>query len=264
MPDMRRSYSPSPTVRASHQVPLFSGPSGIGLAGDYEAITPGTFHVQSSAVDNLVAQGFSPDEAELVYAAGVSGLITHEEWHAAKQGHLSFADLSDAIFSRSVPAHEGLGGLGDETYMDYSNDFVEPSLSEPTYSDYSNELIPYTPAFDPARPLFLMPGSAYPTAAELTPSYSPLPSSLTTPPGFNAQNTSQIMNNAAAAAQAASQLARGGVTYLPPTQNLSTLRPASASPSSVSSLLSKQTVPGIPNVALLIAGGIALAAMAAK
>jgi hypothetical protein len=243
-------------------MPLFmSGPSGLPLPS-----SPGTFNAPSSVTHHLIAQGFSPDEAELVYAAGVSGLITHEEWNAIKSGHMSFAEIVDTIFApleREHAAHlAGLGDLGDDpTYMDYSNVMQPPADPSSTYMDYSNVFTP--PTFDagsaPLIPINLTAGSQFPIPV----SYSQLPNTLTSPAAAANPGTAASI---AAGIQATGGLVQAAAGFSNPTQftpaQVAALN-AAAKQNAMKSFFTQQAIPGVPNVALLIAGGLALA-MAAK
>ena len=248
---------PAPTVRAAHHLPLFmSGPNGLPLP---EASHPGTFNVHTPEIANLVARGFTPDEAEMIYGAGVSGLITREEWQAIKHGGMRFEEIANAIFGRAESA--GLSGLGqDETYMPVGSDLIPPAIDTSTYMDFSNVLTPPSDVIDTSGQLqTLLPGAAYPTAAELTPSYSAIPSTLT--PAQAAASPS-LASSVAQLTAAGVNMAQAANQPFTPAQ-IASLRAAAAKNAAQQqqNFLQKQSISGIPNVALLVIGAIGLLAV---
>jgi hypothetical protein len=87
--------------------------------------------------------------------------------------HLS--GLRARSFNARRPTMHGytvLGALGDD-----GSDLIDSG----TYESYSNDLIPPSDS-SLSQSLVLLPGSAYPTAAELTPSYDSYSNTLVSPP----------------------------------------------------------------------------------
>jgi len=130
-----RIYSPSPTVAAS-RVPLYMQGLAARLgqddttafdfssAGDIAPIVPdvttvpiiapdlgpsfapqpGFFDAVPTALDPLVAQGFTPDEADLISAAAQNGLISDKQFADILSGAIPKSQVNATIFAHPTPA----------------------------------------------------------------------------------------------------------------------------------------------------------------
>lgn len=185
-------------------------------------------HYAPSAIAQISrTAGLQGDTAHrTVRTHGVPALV-----RGTMQGFLGRGLGDDSSFTAGTP-------METTSYADYSNDLIPPS----DFSGFSSE------------PLILLPGSAYPTAAELTPSYESYSQQLFLPPTTSTPARSSGTASAiTAAGSTANNLLR---TSLTPGATALTAQQRAAAVAAQNPL--NQVVPGINMTVgtMLLIGGV--------
>jgi hypothetical protein len=103
---MNRIFSPSPTVRSSSTPAYMRGfpPAGLGQDVIFDPgvpSSPGIFNPVPETLDPLIAQGFTPDEADMIDAAAANGVISDAQFQSILAGNHSLEEVSSMIFANS-------------------------------------------------------------------------------------------------------------------------------------------------------------------
>jgi hypothetical protein len=108
-----RIFAPSPTVRAS-ATPLYLQGFPAATMGQTDTIfdpgVPGALPLDSGLpviTDPLIAQGFTPQEADLIDAAAANGLITDVQFQNILSGNHSYEEIANMIFGASYQTPSG-------------------------------------------------------------------------------------------------------------------------------------------------------------
>jgi hypothetical protein len=108
-----RIFAPSPTVRAS-ATPLYLQGFRAATMGQTDTIfdpgVPGALPLDSGLpviTDPLIAQGFTPQEADLIDAAAANGLITDAQFQNILSGNHSYEEIANMIFGTSYQTPSG-------------------------------------------------------------------------------------------------------------------------------------------------------------